>query len=61
MPLFPAKVRNVLAGHQCIHVSDYQRRDMKKYSAEDGHSNELCHEDYFNEVVKTKIASLGMF
>lgn len=61
MPLFPAKVRNVLSGHQCIHVADYQRRDMKKYSAEDGHSNERCHEDYFNEVVKAKIASLGMF
>ena len=61
MPLFPAKVRGVLTGHQCIHVSDYQHRNMKKYSAEDGHSNEQCHEDYFNEVVKTKIASLGMF
>ena len=61
MPLFPAKVRNVLTGHQSIHVADFQRRDMKKYSADDGHSNEQCHEDYFNEVVKTKIASLGLF
>ena len=61
MPLFPAKVRSVLTGHQCIHVSDYQRRDTKKYTADDGHSNEQCHEDYFNEVVKAKIASLGMF
>ena len=61
MSLFPDKVRTVLTGHQCIHISDYQRRDMEKYSAEDGHSNEQCHEDYFNEVVKAKIASLGMF
>jgi hypothetical protein len=61
MPLFPTKIRNVLTGHQSIHIADFQRRDMKKYSAEDGHSNEQCHEDYFNEVVKAKIASLGMF
>jgi hypothetical protein len=61
MPLFPAKVRSTLAMHQCIHIADFQRRDRKKYQADDGHSNEQCHEDYFNEVVKAKIASLGMF
>lgn len=61
MGLFPQKVRNVLTGHQCIHIADFQRRDIEKYSAADLHSNEQCHEDYFNEVVKAKIASLGMF